>query len=95
MFSGVPGAVTTDTLTHTQVAERGAEQKGTRNTGSVAKLDPDFLRAPEEPRELKGSGATWKAFISRTEEAIAAAGKLYFPGFESNLFSVIDSTHIY
>ena len=46
-------------------------------------------------RELKGSGATWKAFISRTEEAKVASGKLYFPGFESNLFSIIDSTHIY
>ena len=45
--------------------------------------------------ELDGSGATWKAFISRTEEAIVATGKLHFPGFESNLFSIIDSTHIY
>lgn len=52
MFSGVPGAVTTDTLTHTQVAKRGEEQKGTRNTESVAKLDPDSLRALEEPHDF-------------------------------------------
>ena len=45
--------------------------------------------------ELNSSGATWKAFISRTEEAIVAAGKRYFPGFQSNLFSIIDSTHTY
>ena len=90
VFSGVLGSVTTDTLTHTQRWLKGEKREEGHQEYRIQRSLMTLSY-----HELNSSGATWKAFISRTEEAIVAAGKRYFPGFQSNLFSFIDSTHTY
>lgn len=51
VFSGVLGAVTTDTLTHIEMAEREEKRRRAPEIESTAKLELDSLRAPEEPHD--------------------------------------------